>query len=343
MYMKKTFIIPFLLLYGCSSQPPVSYQYYRTKAVVDVSLTKAVTCDASKTPVYSISKPEIITHYSADSSQEPLIFDATKTATIGADSSSGVTMTSDGRLKGINSSSHGHGEEIITGVVAVVKTILLIAGGSGSERDILQQNSQICDYVKRNGKNNIVQIRYYESLDLKPGMKTITFNHSPDMKLMHDLNNIDNSFNPQLAFKPNSPHSLSSAKFPFDDISGYVGLPLQKVYLVNLQLMDNGNPFAATSIVVPGDDIYIVPVPKAALFGDAAFTLVMNENGLIDSISYTNRDNTAGAITSLNSAAAVVTPDYSRNQETKRANDEIQLRKALNDEIECKADPKKCG
>ncbi|HAT4517531.1 TPA: hypothetical protein I9281_002476 [Serratia marcescens] len=347
MISKKLSILASIIITSCTTHAPVDYQYYRTKANVSVKLTKIITCTPDGLPITTIASPEIVTTYSADDSKPPLVFHAEKTTAIGSDTTSSMSWTSDYRLKGINMTNHGHGKEIVAAIVSSVKTLALIAGGG---TDINQKNKKklICNYVKRMGSNNSLSVTFQYKMDITPDTTNSVYLESLSQPgAVESLNALysDRRFNPTLTFPRKSKYAISPVTFTNEEEQNKhaVALPLQKIHLVTLQIVDEGSPVAESTILVPGDEIYYIPVPKAALFGDTSFTLNTTPAVAPETISYSNLDKTAETIIAGNDAANLLTPQMWQQNEIDRANREREMIKANEKLAACLATPKDCN
>ena len=95
-----------------------------------------------------------------------------------------------------------------------------------------------------------------------------------------------------------------------------------------------GKPKSGSGDATVLNQTYYVPIPKGGFFGTSGFTLALNDDGSITSISYSNTSGTASALNSLNSGLQ----NFQEPSDTEIAN----MIAAQSRRLRCEADPAAC-
>jgi len=87
-----------------------------------------------------------------------------------------------------------------------------------------------------------------------------------------------------------------------------VALELQQTGGLSLKAMPQeaeAEPIGTATVTVPLRDTFVLPIPKAALFGKQSFSLSLADSGRITSIGYGSTTGAPGALNALASVAGV--------------------------------------
>lgn len=114
------------MLSSCANMPPVTTTYVFPEARTALVVTQTLGCDKAATRLVSASNVVATTTY---------IGDPTRTAQIsygnfggfGKDADLSVSLTSDGRLSGINSTTNGQGSTVVSGIVSLATAAATVA------------------------------------------------------------------------------------------------------------------------------------------------------------------------------------------------------------------------
>ena len=107
-----TIVIGAIALSGCASNPKLTMNYFLAKTTVNIKVTRTATCDL-KNNIIVVSKAKITPVHSADLSAKKSIKLHDLNSQF-ANTDLTIAFYNDGRLKGINSTSTGQGQAIIT-------------------------------------------------------------------------------------------------------------------------------------------------------------------------------------------------------------------------------------
>lgn len=122
--------------------------------------------------------------------------------------------------------------------------------------------------------------------------------------------------------------------------SAEVPLRLQRMVSFSVQVRDAQGDIAAKSIPVPTSGSFVLPVPKAALFGKQSFSLSLADSGRITSLGYGSTSGAAGSLNALSAVAgAETTEENAQAAAMKAASDLIAQQQRYSN---CKLKPTEC-
>src|ERR1700744_5225548 len=117
-----------LLLCGCASTPDVTYTYHLATSRTTVAVTQNVACDASGTRLLiTYSAPTVTTNFMADPARTYSI-PIHELDSAFANTDIGVTLSDDGRLKGVNAANTGEATTILKSFINATTTVAPIVG-----------------------------------------------------------------------------------------------------------------------------------------------------------------------------------------------------------------------
>lgn len=316
-------IFVFLFVIGCASTPDLTVRYYPTKTSYNVEVTRSLACN-NQNPL-SVNNVKFTSINSADH-ETPYFINIKNLDGKMANTSITFDFYSDGRIKGINSSSEGKGKEIIESSFKVLKSIT-----SGGLQSLSQ--TEDCDYIKKHGgKNEVLTLVYDQSYtDLESGLfKSIepTFaSRAHHEKLNDTFGNVFINFS-----KIINPHTSCPVQIKGQNhkCSLYIQSKLNECsskstgdekaaclkkltttqehdseYGEYLILRDPGQVNAIVSVCNTHDNckpegklteveliasqtgyVYEVPIPKAAVFGGQKFQIALDEFGSMSKLKY---------------------------------------------------------
>ncbi|SEF25605.1 hypothetical protein ABL840_01685 [Variovorax sp. NFACC27] len=119
-----------------------------------------------------------------------------------------------------------------------------------------------------------------------------------------------------------------------------VALTLQRMVALSAKAEDAQGPIGTKSAPVPTTDTFVLPIPKAALFGKQTFVLALAESGRVSTLGYGRTTGVPGAFNAATAAAtAEITEDNAEAAALKAAADLIAQQQRFNT---CKLKPADC-
>ena len=118
---KLTLILANILVVGCASMPDVSVPYFLTKTRVEVTVTQTASCTEGNVPVVA-TEVAFDPHFSADQGQ---LFEFGGLGSGLTKANASLELYEDGRLKSINTTQDGQGEETIASILSIAGLLLL--------------------------------------------------------------------------------------------------------------------------------------------------------------------------------------------------------------------------
>jgi hypothetical protein len=328
------------LLAGCSAVPDVTYSYYPAKSQTLVSVSQTLDCTTDKTSLIVLNTPSAVASYSADLTKPPYqirIKDVEGFFSPFVDSDITFAFYDDGRLKSINQSTTGQGEAVIKSAVSLATAL------GGAAPAVKGATLPICDKINNWGKGKPVTLTYSTTVDLATKLgQTIPLPIAPASRQAAAAIGDDPAI-PKLGVQiGTAPAVASGPSFPAtSQIGDYVSLPLQRSAAVRVDITASGSSIWTGIIAVPLSESYILPIPRAALFGGQNFSLALNEAGVVTSVDYGKKSGVSGA---LNAAGAVATAEQPESPAAKAADlkaqaDIIAQQQRL---TRCRANPSTC-
>jgi hypothetical protein len=327
-----------LPLGGCATLPDVTVKYYPTKATIKLVTIETVACDSDyKNLVYAASTTATITG-AADRKATVIPISIKAPASSGSDLDSSFTFTDDGRLKGVNITTTGEGEEIIKSAASVAAAVLTAVAIGGVAKPATPKVSKAqCDFLKALGDKGPPSLTFTGTADFGPSAAPVT-----SITMQGD----DNA---QLAKAsvPAIPVPSVTVSSPTDiepaaegtGSEGDVQLQLQRLASVTLTVNIPTLPIWTQDVIVPTATPYELPIPRGKLFGKQSFSLALNDVGAITSVGYGRTSGSSGALNAVGSVLAINSPSAIANRAQDQA-DEIAQQQRL---VACKADKLTCS
>ncbi len=321
---------------GCASTPNVEYRYFPARASTAVTVTQTIDCSQDKTRFNFIHTPTVVTTYSSDRSRKPFALSTKDLQSALTDAEVKFDWFDDGRLKSVNQSSVGQGENTVKAAMTFLAPVVGGAAPGVGE----------CDKVATLGGGKPVTIVYERAIEYAKGESDQVFSLHPSVnsKAIYDsAKDVLKARLPVLSFKARPWEEivpLVQATEDTSDAQGELPLTLNKTAVVPVQILVSEVAFWSGRVVVPTAETYAVPIPKPKLFGKQAFALTLNEAGGIATMGYISLSGTAGAFNALNAVSTTVSPSDSARAATIRAEaDVIAQTQRL---AACQAKPTEC-
>lgn len=298
-----------LLLSACASTPDVTVAYYPAKSVTTFQVSENVGCTQDDMKVIATNAVTATTEYSADTAAPARHLRIKALDNDFADASLSVELFGDGRLKGVNASSTGEGQAVITAAVGLAGAMAPMLGASPQRPHKLP----VCAVLK-NWTGGKAMLTFVKSFDLAqiPPASSQTLND--DDAAVSDPGLYDQIANvlPQVSFTIGDKAPVPRpAAYASDNGDSTLALTLRDVSTVRLDFWSAGHWLGAKTLTVPGPADYSLPIPKAALFGGETFSIALSESGAVTSLSYGKTSGAAAALGSATSVATAVTPPAS--------------------------------
>lgn len=300
------------LLSGCASIPDITYKYYPARWSSNLTITQTLACSATGDEILAMQAYSIGTSYSSDSSKEPYTFQIKQLDRFFADADFTMTLTDDGRLRGINQSTTGQGESIVKSAVSLVtaiKAMPLKALLEGTGRPAPTQKD--CKEVdKWGGKKPITLIYRANISEDKIGTSVPVEVSSESDALYQHLA----SFLPTFAVRVDGAEKIKDVKSlpsAAGTESDAVPLTLQKIGILGLTVVQTGpasnKAVYSSKVTIPLSGTYSLPIPKAALFGKQTMTIGISDTGAVTSLGYGKTSGASAALSALGSYASTQT------------------------------------
>jgi hypothetical protein len=384
-------------LVGCATIPPVTVSYYFPKAESYVQVTQTIGCSAKVDPnppkkgekaappdhrrISVAATVSATTAYSADLTapihQGTFQYDKQNGTFIDGDAS--VTLTSDGRLSGVNVTTAGQGGAVIKDLVTLAAAIAVVGAPANTDSTptpIDNACDQVDSYAALGASapaagakppSPVVSLTYsvYVTYDLRaaapvfsvdrslspnyPGTSGASFKLRPDAASQSALKDISGPLGDKLDILLN----LDPTVRAINQVADYTGngskLELPSLVLVNPSVTGRvGDPTQSDSktlwsanVPVPTGKTFHVPVPEPALFGKTAFSIALSDAGTITTLHYGSNSGAPDATDALGSIAKALQPESTADKakEVQAQADLIAQQQRL---IRCQVSPVDC-
>lgn len=334
-------------LSACASTPKVQAQYYLPKASSQIQITQTLACDAAKT-IVSAHSASVTTTYAADRSKEPVVFQFSDVSGSWANGDSTFTYTDDGRLKGVNSSTTGKGEDIINAAIKLGSIAFSLAG-VGAVPGVAPPPTP-CEIIATHGGGKPVTLTYAGPLNYGTTPPPIP---DPASSALYGRLVAAGAQMPQFSVTVTPSGVVREGAYyaawkdrtwdknePAPAEDGVVPLKLSghKVYTASVS---TGQEVLWSGEILVPEGTFALPIPKATFFGKQSFGLALSESGTITSIGYGTE---SGAASGLNSLSAIGTAIHGPDDATKAAaaKGSADLIVQQNRLVACRANPATC-
>ena len=362
-----TGVVVILLVGGCASIPDVTINYRPVKWALLVTIAHTLTCNDEGTLLMVDSGSTYTPFYSAGPTDPQYHIRLSGLNRFYADADIALSLTDDGRLKSINQWTTGQGEAIAKSAVTAVATLGVqplagpftvkpVPGVNLNSQNVVKRAEPPQEPKPQDFRAVCAVVRNYRIDPDKPPQVSliqtaeIRANSCASVKaktargqegLFRDLKRADLDLTSKVLVAFSNDELQPIAGTPTTVGPDEVPLTLQRMVSVSARVVvDAQGQIASKSIPVPTTGVFVVPIPKAALFGKQSFSLVLADSGRISSIGYGRISGAASALGAVTSVAgADATEDNIEAAALKAAADLIAQQQRYNN---CRLKPSDC-
>lgn len=346
------------LLGGCASIPDVEVSYRPVKWAMLVTVVHTVTCNRDASLAIIERGANFLPIYSAASADPRFQLRLKDLDRFFADADIAVALTDDGRLKSINATTTGQGEALVKSAITAAATLAsvpvtgAVPAGAVSlfSQNVLQKRiaeakpDSVCDVVRKwslTAPDQLPQVSLVQTTLIRGVAADPAPAPSEDQKpLLEKLQGAGLDFRATVSTNVIQGELQPIAKLREVVESDEVPLRMQRMVTFKATVTDAQGDIGIKSIPVPTSNTFVLPVPKAALFGKQSFSLVLTESGRISNIGYGRIAGTPGAMGALTAVAgAETTEDNTEAAAMKAASDLIAQQQRYSN---CKLKPAEC-
>jgi hypothetical protein len=302
------------LMSACTTTPDVTVHYFLPKAETRLQVLQSIDCDAGKENLLIATTVTPATTYLANRDR-PQAFAFKGVDGIFANADLSFTLTDDGRLKSVNATETGKGEDILKAATTLAvslgglnlfdEEIKLPVGGSKTAE---------CDFIAAVGNNKPISLSYSATLDysdvefssalpIKPDQGSIVYFKHLEAKLPKLSVSLQNRTKIAPAATANPKADASTATLTL------TGLQAVELH-VSAATDQGGAEIWQDRAIIPDKDATIgLPVPRAEPFGNRTFALTLADSGAITQLRYAKDAGATGVLNALNAGAVALKPD----------------------------------
>lgn len=323
---------------ACARTPPVVTTFPATKTSLVMRVVRTVGCDAKNWPVVASTVTPRILH-TADHATLFTV-DIAKIDGDWANSNIKFGFYDDGRLKGINATTEGKGEEILTAAIKLATTVAtagLSATGTRSLTDTEVETA--CKELKARFGDTPLSLAFDVNDDLSSQSSGKPL--EPDWQSERYYNRFKPLIGETCLIFGNLLPVAEPVKLPAAKSTAYAMLgarqPAWRELSVTVGPVGECGKSAIWTGIVPvaqQGTSYKIPIPRAALFGKQEFGAAFDEAGTLTTLQYAKDSGMAGALTAAQSGLDAV--------QTTTAEREAELIAAQQKLIKCRTTPSEC-
>ena len=322
---------------GCANLPDARVEYYLAQSRISFTVVRTVGCDGAGNLISASTVEPKATHFADTRRTEKVVFTELKGTF--ADSDVKFDFHDDGRLKGVNATSEGKGEEILKTAITLVKTAVAVGVREGSpppecafiataagDAKVLTLNYEGEVTVSRDTATHGVKT----PIPLKAGKEYADVLYDLFGGACATVETIDPVRTPVI--RGSSVAALLKARQPAS---------------VNMKVMVGpakscSDPAWSGKLPVAqlGVD-YKMPIPGPPLFGKQVFAATFADSGALSSVQYAS---TTGAGQALNVGNALLTAFQGKTTAEKVLDTQAKADLILQQQrlVLCQADPTSC-
>jgi len=330
-------------LTACASNPDIKFNYHLAETDVNVKVTRTATCDLNEN-LFVASSAEITPTHRAGNDVKS--FNLSNLSGNFANTDITLSLYEDGRLKGINSTSTGQGEAIISSALRVAGFVF---GGGFTGILSLPGASAInpsCAFINggKTTRDKTVTMTFETKLNLNSSTPQIipatVETNTTYQNLKSDIGEI--YYQLGKLNKPTAPVTLNSPQ------TGAVRLEMRHPALQSFSIYSSKNGTTTdmiwddrVSIAQNGTD-YKLPITKAELFGKQTFSMEVASSGAITKLGYGNETGISQAFNSVDNITSELSGSTTAEKAAgvKAEADLIAQQQRL---VRCQADPATCA
>lgn len=327
-----------LVMGGCATIPDVTVAYRPVKWAVLATVVHTVTCNRQSDKELLQRAVSFTPLYSADAPDDKYQIRMKGVDRYFADAEMAVALTDDGRLKSINSTSTGQGDAVVKGLISLgaathAAMVMKDYVNFFSKIAPMQQDKpkkSVCDVVKdfsTAAPDQVFQVAVVQSALVLPDAEgkvpesTIAQGVVEQAALREQLTAAGMTLQTTIkasiraiSDKKDAPlmELQPFATFPNSVADDEVPVRLQRVRALKLSAAQASDrePIQTANVQIPTKETFVVPIPKAALFGKQTFSMTLAETGKVTSIGYGRLSGAPAALGAATSIAGIsVTED----------------------------------
>lgn len=323
---------------GCASLPDETLRYHLPTWQATVVATRTVTCEKGtdaapdwKNPTLGPATAIVTPTYSSDP-QAWADLPVKKLERWYANQDLTVTLTEDGRLASINTTSTGDGSNVVKSMVSLAATsrgaMSLKAAGTPDD------GSRLCERVRK--------LAAKDSTAVAITFRTRLQRDTPPGSVL-DLE-VDEPFDASHIVFPRLKATLTIEAM---NVSGsesppagdHLAIELRQVAKAIVVLGEDDKEIERHEFFVPTKSARYLQVPKAPMFGETSFELGLAGSGAITKVRYGRKSGAADAAGALDELAKLRSTPASKTEQLKAEADLIAAQARLD---KCRKDPENC-
>jgi hypothetical protein len=323
---------------GCGTIPDAQVTYYKAKSKVSFKVTRSILCDSKGYPMVANTATPNVAH-SADTTT-PQQFKLASLRGILADSDIKFELFEDGRLKGVNASVNGQGDAAIKALTTLASTLAAFEASPPPA----SRYREDCDFIKEVGGGKPISLTYEGEVDLS---KTAPQPIGPDAASKPYADRLKGALEGLCVAVGDKVVQIPPVQYIA--AQGDLLILARQPALVRMTVGTTGPGGLCTKSLWDGSLLiahmgadYVLPVPKAALFGKLTFGAGFTEAGALTSIQYASTSGAAGALGATNSLASLGGVEETIATKAAAIKAEADLIAQQQRLIQCVADPKSC-
>ncbi len=341
------------LIGGCAGLPDVKVGHYLPQGALSASVVRTIGCATRPNVQTGQSEKKLFAAATATMKmsyeRDPNGYRSTSIKQFGSGGKSatlGFTYYDDGRLKGMNSTSTGSGQEITEAAVKLTGIVLGIAGVGLAAADspacllVAEQSAKdapltlsytfseaFTDPAWASGTARELQFKPSQSnpnfsLDINPALPTLCAVVGPVTKLEALVQPVEGNADAATSISLRQPAAVA-VQIVQENGDAFLKRRHNMADISPTHPCgDNPEVLTAGVVLVPQlGNAYYLPIPKGAFFGSTAFEMSLAESGSLTGVKYGNTGGGAAALSAGSAVAGMFTPDDAATRAGKKKSD----------------------
>lgn len=323
---------------GCASLPDETLRYHLPTWQATIVATRTVACEKDpttakpwKNPTLGPATAIVTPTYSSDPKAWANL-PIKKLERWYADQDLTVTLTDDGRLKSINTTSTGDGSNVVKSMVSLAATS---RGATWLKTLTPNRDDDLCALVRKHAADDstAVAITFRTRFDRDTSAHPDGF----DLYVDEPFDGVEGAFPPLKAKLTIEPMMVSGSESP--PAGDHLTIELRQVAKAIVVLGEGTKEIERHEFFVPTTAARYLQVPRAPMFGQTNLELELAGSGAITKVKYGRKSGAADAAGAVEELAKLRSTPASKTEQLKAEADLIAAQARLD---KCRKDPENC-
>lgn len=265
---------------GCAHLPNATIGYYLPTSEVRFKVVRTIACDPANNIIGATAVTPTVSYLADTTARRTVDFSKLKGAL--SDSELKFEFTDDGRLSGFNATQTGQGEAVLKTVISIATSV---AKGPGLS---LVDFPGVCAVIKKLGGGKPLTLTYSGMVDVtKSAAELQPLTADPDSARYAEL--LSTAIGGVSASVKSKKVAVAPVTAPVTD---GIGLTAKQPGMVEIEIYagaDSKVVWNERLLVASIGTEYVLPLPRAAMFGTKTMAVSFADSGALKSVQYVSK------------------------------------------------------